>query len=353
MAPYSSEEEDYSGSEEELSEEELAAALAVQRERAARGGGAALGPAGSDGEEEGEDGEEGGRGGGAPLRHAIYNVDALHDKLEDIAWSEEQPWEESLALTSPVPTAVANAEDDLERELAFYNQALEAAQTAVQRFEAAGLAWQRPADYYAEMVKSDEHMAKVKEQLLFEKQQIEAAEQRKKEREAKKFSKQVAAERKKERAQEKKAAITNISKLRKQREKTGFAGELDVDAELERLEGGGGGGRGRQPKGRPGERFTPRDKSKKRQQRDTKFGFGGPKRLRKQNDAASAADVGGYRPSRFDDGVARKVAKKFGGGKGGGKGAGGPRGGVQKKGGKGGKQNRPGKARRAAMKAGK
>ena len=42
-------------------------------------------------------------------------------------------------------------------------------------------------------------------------------------------------------------------------------------------------------------------------------GFGGPKRLRKQNDASSAADVDGYRPSRFDDGVARKVGKKFGG----------------------------------------
>jgi len=59
-----------------------------------------------------------------------------------------------------------------------HSQALEAAQTAIERFEAAGLAWQRPTDYYAEMVKSDEHMAKVKEQLLFEKQQIEAAEQR-------------------------------------------------------------------------------------------------------------------------------------------------------------------------------
>lgn len=133
-------------------------------------------------------------------------------------------------------------------------QALEAAKTAIGRFEAAGIAWQRPADYYAQMVrcwlhtaacdcflvaagvaaprlaarrpadcctevvrlpltlgqaapcqqlpirlpldsacqpknhiprstnclqvKSDEHMAKVKEQLLFEKQQIEAAEQR-------------------------------------------------------------------------------------------------------------------------------------------------------------------------------
>lgn len=45
----------------------------------------------------------------------------------------------------------------------------------------------------------------------------------------------------------------------------------------------------------------------------TRAGFGGPKRLRKQNDAASAADVDGYRPSRFDDGV----AAKFGGGGGG------------------------------------
>ncbi len=102
--------------------QELAAALAVQREQASRGGGDAPGPAGSDDdEEEGEDGE-GGRSNGAPLREAIYNVDALHDKLEDIAWSEEQPWEESLALTGAAPTVVSNPEDDLERELAFYNQ---------------------------------------------------------------------------------------------------------------------------------------------------------------------------------------------------------------------------------------
>ena len=47
-------------------------------------------------------------------------------------------------------------------------------------------------------------------------------------------------------------------------------------------------------------------------------GFGGPKRLRKQNDASSAADVDGYKPSRFDDGVARKAGKKFGGKGGGG-----------------------------------
>ena len=49
---------------------------------------------------------------------------------------------------------------------------------AVARFSGAGLAWRRPADYYAEMVKSDEHMARVKEQLIYEKQQIETGEAR-------------------------------------------------------------------------------------------------------------------------------------------------------------------------------
>ena len=38
--------------------------------------------------------------------------------------------------------------------------------------------WRRPADYYAEMVKSDAHMARVKAQLMHEQAQIEAADER-------------------------------------------------------------------------------------------------------------------------------------------------------------------------------
>ena len=49
-------------------------------------------------------------------------MDVIHDKLEDISWTEEAAWEESMALTSAAPLALGNAEDDLERELAFYNQ---------------------------------------------------------------------------------------------------------------------------------------------------------------------------------------------------------------------------------------
>ena len=57
-------------------------------------------------------------------------------------------------------------------------QALEAAKEGVQRLEKEGKRWQRPADYYAEMVKSDEHMARVKSQLMHEQTQIAEAQER-------------------------------------------------------------------------------------------------------------------------------------------------------------------------------
>ena len=57
-------------------------------------------------------------------------------------------------------------------------QALSATHEAIQRFDAAGTPWQRPLDFFAGMVKSDEHMAKVKEQLMFEQKQIEMADDR-------------------------------------------------------------------------------------------------------------------------------------------------------------------------------
>jgi len=69
----------------------------------------------------GSDGE--GRAAAAPReRKPIYDADAIHEKLEDIAWAEEQAWEETQVVTGEEPTEVDNVEDDLGRELAFYNQ---------------------------------------------------------------------------------------------------------------------------------------------------------------------------------------------------------------------------------------
>lgn len=60
---------------------------------------------------------------GRRQRPRINNLDALQEVLEEIAVPEELPWDEHLVVTGEVPTAVADVEDDLERELAFYNQA--------------------------------------------------------------------------------------------------------------------------------------------------------------------------------------------------------------------------------------
>ena len=55
---------------------------------------------------------------------------------------------------------------------------MQAAQLGIGRLEECGVPWHRPADYYAEMVKSDDHMLKVKEQLMFEQKSIEETAQR-------------------------------------------------------------------------------------------------------------------------------------------------------------------------------
>lgn len=156
---------------------------------------------------------------GAPAREPIYNTESLHDKLEDIAW-EDAEWVETQTITSGERCQVDNVDDDLARELAFYNQALAAAQEAIGRFDEAGLPWLRPVDYYAEMIKSDSHMSKVKEQLMHEQKQIEQGEQRRKDREAKMYGKKVQQAREREKQAEKKRQIDSVSKLRKQREKS-------------------------------------------------------------------------------------------------------------------------------------
>jgi len=208
-------------------------------------------------------------------RPAIYNAEALHECLEEVGWTDEARWEETLAITSSAPTEVENVDDDLGRELAFYNQALSATVSAIHRFDASGTSWLRPPDYFAEMVKTDEHMAKIKDRLMHEQQQIEQAEERRKAREQKAYSKQVQAEKQKERQQSKKQQINQIQHLRKQREKSGFAGELDYDEAIEKL--GQPRQRQQQQKGRAGERIRAGEpmSSKKRQMKDAKFGFGG------------------------------------------------------------------------------
>ena len=57
----------------------------------------------------------------------------------------------------------------------------------------------RPSDYFAEMVKSDAHMERIRQRLLDESATIKRSDEKRKEREGKKFGKQVQVEKQKER----------------------------------------------------------------------------------------------------------------------------------------------------------
>ena len=67
---------------------------------------------------------------------------------------------------------VTDVHDDLQREAAFYDSTLKGVKTAFERLDSLGMDYLRPDDYYAEMLKSDEHMSKVKDKLLLEKERI-------------------------------------------------------------------------------------------------------------------------------------------------------------------------------------
>ncbi|XP_022155439.1 probable rRNA-processing protein EBP2 homolog [Momordica charantia] len=251
-----------------------------------------------------------------PSKTAIHNADGLLDKLGDISWPENAGWIHKLSLDIDQEKEV-DVNDDLARELAFYTQALQGARMAFEKFQSLGLPFLRPSDYYAEMVKTDTHMEKVKGRLLAEQRKMEEAEERRKAREAKRLAKEIQAQKLKERAKQKKEEIESVKKWRKQRQKSGFAGgdkggEMDLAFEdgkaFERSgkkrpgvspgdRSGGkarhGGGKGKNPK-------------KKRDFRDSKFGFGGRKSLKKQNTAETTNDIRSFNKGTLSSNKKRK-----------------------------------------------
>ncbi|XVE64109.1 hypothetical protein DITRI_Ditri07aG0075300 [Diplodiscus trichospermus] len=250
-----------------------------------------------------------------PSKNSIYNRDGLVEKLQDISWSENVEWMHKLSLDIDQEKEV-DVNDDLARELAFYTQALEGARLAFEKFQSMGLPYLRLPDYYTEMVKTDAHMQKVKGWFLARKRQIEKAEERRKAREAKRIAKEVQAEKLKERAKQKKQEIEAVKKWRKQRQQSGFpAGGKDSELDLG-FEDGKAFERPvkKRPGVSPGDCFGGKVKQgglkgknmKKREFRNSKFGFGGRKSLKKQNTAETRNDLRGFNKG----GVAGKKKRK-------------------------------------------
>lgn len=240
-------------------------------------------------------------------RLTINNTTALARSLASIALPSSLPFSENMALTTDTPTDIPDIDDDLNREASFYAQNLESARRGRALLRKEGVPFTRPSDYFAEMVKSDEHMGKVKGKLIEEAANKKAAQDARAQRDLKKFGKQVQQEKLKERAKQKKDMLENVKALKRKRQQGGglqtateedlFDVALEDAAETERKE--------------REERRRKVGAKHKREGKDKKYGFGGKKRFAKSGDAESSADMRGFSTKKMKAG-AKAGAKRPG-----------------------------------------
>ncbi|KFY28098.1 hypothetical protein V493_03104 [Pseudogymnoascus sp. VKM F-4281 (FW-2241)] len=219
-------------------------------------------------------------------RLTINNTTALATALRRIALPiKTLKFTDHQSLTTDEPVAIADVSDDLQRELAFYQQSLTAVKEARQLLKAEGAPFTRPTDFFAEMVKADEHMAKIKAKLVEAAAGKKASAEARKQRDLKKFGKQVQNAKLQERQKEKTKTMEKIKDLkRKRQDGAGPTGTNEADMFDVALDEAS-----TKPEGRDRS-----EKRNKRTKKDEKYGFGGKKRHAKSNDAHTTGDLTGF-----------------------------------------------------------
>ncbi|KAJ9469513.1 rRNA-processing protein EBP2 [Diplonema papillatum] len=143
-------------------------------------------------------------------------------------------WAERLQITAQRPLKAGgwNVDDDGLREELFEKQALVAVEQAMHLLKQHKIPNKRPSDYYAEMVKSDVHMAKIKDVMDRQTGKIKAQQQRRHDRHAKKFGKAVQEQVLSDRQAKKSEAFERISRLKKKSKSQGMAAVDDRDIDV-------------------------------------------------------------------------------------------------------------------------
>ncbi|KAG5931473.1 hypothetical protein E4U53_001753, partial [Claviceps sorghi] len=152
-------------------------------------------------------------------RLTINNTSALQTALDRISIPGDQratfASHQSVSSSSKTAESIPDVSDDLQRELAFYSQCLEAARIGRAKLLAEGVPFSRPKDYFAEMIKEDAHMEKVKAKLIEEASAKKASAEARKLRDLKKFGKQVQVAKLQERQKAKRETLEKIKSLKR------------------------------------------------------------------------------------------------------------------------------------------
>ena len=230
----------------------------------------------------------------------INNVSGIKRCLLNLKRGYPEKWIERMTVNVPL-IAVNDSDssnksneidikDDFKRELSFYQQAQNGVISAFANLKGMQIQTERPDDYFAEMLKSEGHMQRVREKLVTQEKREETRERARKDRENRK---KIKAER----------------KMGKRKLKTVQAGEfIRAGDEME----GEGDSRADGVKKRkiqdnlksPTKKLSMKGRldrnanstNKRREWKDRKFGFGGKTgKNSKRNSSQSSADMSSFR----------------------------------------------------------
>ncbi|EUB56392.1 putative rRNA-processing protein EBP2 [Echinococcus granulosus] len=235
-------------------------------------------------------------------RASINNKPLINNILRQI--SKSFPWIERLdVVTVPAPPpkdtdlendfAKVDPNDDFKREALFYRVAQAAVLEAIPKLHELGIPTKRPNDYFAEMIKSDSHMAKVREHIVVSKKRLEMRERARQLREQRKFGKQQQKEILEARRLEKKKHMQTLKAAKKR-----LGGKEQAQLLEEFLRSDSKQSKGKPSRGgneatldrkyfRPAEYAKRRKINHRRAYKNQKYGFGGQKKRSKRNDAQS------------------------------------------------------------------
>lgn len=257
-------------------------------------------------------------------RLTINNTAALQRSLKSFALPSSLPFSATQSVTTAEPVSIPDVEDDLGRELAFYKQSLDAVKEARSKLKKEGVPFARPADYFAEMVKSEEQMGKVRQKVVDEAARKKASSDARRQRDLKKFGKAVQVAKLQERDKAKRDTLDKINTLKRSKsciiplyayqlifvtERQGADLNANEDNMFDvALEDAAATEKGdRAARRSKGDRDGAGSKMK-RQKKDEKFGFGGKKRYAKSNDARSSGEMKDYSARKMKGGA--KAAKQ-------------------------------------------
>lgn len=200
---------------------------------------------------------------------------ALQMQEQEVRRAKQLKGNKKLPQYAPSEDPVLN---DFRRETMFHRQAQGAVMDGIARLKKLGVSTLRPDDYFAEMAKTDQHMQKVRDNLMKKQIVTQRSERVRQLRQQRKVGKQMQVEATLKKQAEKKKMLEEVKKYRK-----------GVRKDLDFLE----------DKKNPQTKQTNRKINSKAQlkikMKNDKYGFNGKKRGSKRNTKSSCADVSEYR----------------------------------------------------------